>query len=111
MTAFAALALPGGGRLAFVRKRQALGDVCRAGFTYIISAKRPYYPCSTGQPIYYRRLQHGERYLVYFTADPPKFVSNLPGLPSKWHPPPNICLLYTSPSPRDVEESRMPSSA
>ena len=87
---FCALALPGGGRLAFVRKRQALGDVCRAGFTYIISAKRPYYPCSTGQPIYYRRLQHGERYLVYFTADPPKFVSNLPGLPSKWHPPPNI---------------------
>ena len=24
---------------------------------------------------------------------------------------PNTCLLYTSPSPRDVEESRMPSSA
>ena len=24
---------------------------------------------------------------------------------------PAICLLYTSPSPRDVEESRMPSSA
>ena len=24
---------------------------------------------------------------------------------------PNPCLLYTSPSPRDVEESRMPSSA
>ena len=23
----------------------------------------------------------------------------------------NCCLLYTSPSPRDVEESRMPSSA
>ncbi len=23
----------------------------------------------------------------------------------------NLCLLYTSPSPRDVEESRMPSSA
>ena len=23
----------------------------------------------------------------------------------------NSCLLYTSPSPRDVEESRMPSSA
>ena len=30
------------------------------------------------------------------------------GVPHKaW----NICLLYTSPSPRDVEESRMPSSA
>ena len=25
-----------------------------------------------------------------------------------WH---RVCLLYTSPSPRDVEESRMPSSA
>ena len=25
--------------------------------------------------------------------------------------PPEGCLLYTSPSPRDVEESRMPSSA
>ena len=24
---------------------------------------------------------------------------------------PYVCLLYTSPSPRDVEESRMPSSA
>ena len=23
----------------------------------------------------------------------------------------NLCLLYTSPSPRDIEESRMPSSA
>ena len=27
---------------------------------------------------------------------------------TEWH---RICLLYTSPSPRDVEESRMPSSA
>ena len=26
-------------------------------------------------------------------------------------PKPKACLLYTSPSPRDVEESRMPSSA
>ena len=25
--------------------------------------------------------------------------------------PKRVCLLYTSPSPRDVEESRMPSSA
>ena len=25
--------------------------------------------------------------------------------------PSYVCLLYTSPSPRDVEESRMPSSA
>ena len=26
-------------------------------------------------------------------------------------PQADVCLLYTSPSPRDVEESRMPSSA
>ena len=26
-------------------------------------------------------------------------------------PPPQICLLYTSPSPRDLSTSRMPSSA
>ena len=37
-------------------------------------------------------------------------------LPDEWYNTPNlhmctICLLYTSPSPRDVEESRMPSSA
>ena len=33
--------------------------------------------------------------------------------PVIWIPGPNsyTCLLYTSPSPRDVEESRMPSSA
>ena len=29
----------------------------------------------------------------------------------RWQPLRRICLLYTSPSPRDVEESRMPSSA
>ena len=28
-----------------------------------------------------------------------------------WNVRINACLLYTSPSPRDVEESRMPSSA
>ena len=28
-----------------------------------------------------------------------------------FNPQINACLLYTSPSPRDVEESRMPSSA
>ena len=29
----------------------------------------------------------------------------------KYGAPVYVCLLYTSPSPRDVEESRMPSSA
>ena len=30
---------------------------------------------------------------------------------SKMEPSPGDCLLYTSPSPRDAHESRMPSSA
>ena len=34
-------------------------------------------------------------------------VEDWNGDPDLWF----ICLLYTSPSPRDVEESRMPSSA
>ena len=33
------------------------------------------------------------------------------GIPDKGWTRADICLLYTSPSPRDVEESRMPSSA
>ena len=46
----------------------------------------------------------------YFTFNP------LPGdiidvSDGKQLPTRDICLLYTSPSPRDVEESRMPSSA
>ena len=35
--------------------------------------------------------------------------SNIPGRPESIGS--QTCLLYTSPSPRDVEESRMPSSA
>ena len=37
----------------------------------------------------------------------PDHVHMLVEIPPKY----SICLLYTSPSPRDVEESRMPSSA
>ena len=33
------------------------------------------------------------------------------GWPSFFKSLPNVCLLYTSPSPRDAHESRMPSSA
>ena len=46
-------------------------------------------------------------FTVIFTAceeDLPKASFDLYELKS-------LCLLYTSPSPRDVEESRMPSSA
>ena len=30
---------------------------------------------------------------------------------TKWDGAPSVCLLYTSPSPRDRQKSRMPSSA
>ena len=42
--------------------------------------------------------------------DTPKLVSAALGTPSS-DKIFTFCLLYTSPSPRDVEESRMPSSA
>ena len=45
------------------------------------------------------KLSTKGRYAVMALADLAKFDNN------------NPCLLYTSPSPRDVEESRMPSSA
>lgn len=86
---FCTLEISGGRQIAFVRQRQALGKVCTAGFTYIISARRPYYPCRNGQPIYYQRLQRSERHLVYLASDQPKFVTNIPSLLPKWHQPPN----------------------
>ena len=53
-------------------------------------------------------LQSGSILLFYGDTDSLEDAKTLllePG--DKFH----ICLLYTSPSPRDVEESRMPSSA
>ena len=61
-----------------------------------------------------------EKTLARFLADPPAGAQGLavPGMPigspGMEHPTRKDaydCLLYTSPSPRDVEESRMPSSA
>ena len=41
-----------------------------------------------------------------------QYINRDPSLPDSWKDYfDEICLLYTSPSPRDVEESRMPSSA
>ena len=39
------------------------------------------------------------------------FIPRQVGLPERRFDRYDPCLLYTSPSPRDVEESRMPSSA
>ena len=46
-------------------------------------------------------------------VNPEPFAEWLPGVDRSDPSAPYIylCLLYTSPSPRDVEESRMPSSA
>ena len=46
---------------------------------------------------------------VVAALDAGEDLANVPGL-AVWRDG-KICLLYTSPSPRDVEESRMPSSA
>ena len=50
------------------------------------------------------KLERGDTLTV--TSQP--FVEDFDGFEVKWY---ETCLLYTSPSPRDVEESRMPSSA
>ena len=47
------------------------------------------------------------------TKDPDQYVDKLTrlGLPTTIEDISNTCLLYTSPSPRDRQKSRMPSSA
>ena len=46
-------------------------------------------------------LYEREHYIIYFTA---RGMGRFAGAP-------DACLLYTSPSPRDKRQSRMPSSA
>ena len=48
----------------------------------------------------YLSIKEGKRRVKYFFADPNVIIA-----------PPENCLLYTSPSPRDLSTSRMPSSA
>ena len=50
------------------------------------------------------KTEVGDINIEFFSDDAPNTVKNFTNLISD-------CLLYTSPSPRDVEESRMPSSA
>ena len=40
-----------------------------------------------------------------------RFDESIPDLLERWEVPLEVCLLYTSPSPRDLSTSRMPSSA
>ena len=39
------------------------------------------------------------------------YIATFDSETGSWNQPVNICLLYTSPSPRDLSTSRMPSSA
>ena len=48
-------------------------------------------------------------YMVYTNYMQNKEIASLDGVVNEEHP--GDCLLYTSPSPRDAHESRMPSSA
>jgi len=61
----------------------------------IVNFDPPYYV--KGQMLYQNSYEHSDHY---------KISKAIPDIKQYW-----ICLLYTSPSPRDVEESRMPSSA
>ncbi|MDC1135294.1 ComEC/Rec2 family competence protein [Alphaproteobacteria bacterium] len=83
---FCVLPLKGGRRLAFVRDRRALAEVCSTGFDYIISAARPYYPCRNGTPIHYQYLKRNERHLLYFEDMGLRIVSNLDRQPPPWRP-------------------------
>ena len=59
-------------------------------------------------PESYISIKEGKRRVKYFYADPAVIVSP----PEKEITlPSDDCLLYTSPSPRDLSTSRMPSSA
>ena len=70
-----------------------------------------------GNPdIMYSQWQQGNLVRVDTTTREGVYVKPqpLPGDPAErfnWDAPINVCLLYTSPSPRDATLSRMPSSA
>ena len=65
---------------------------------------------TTAVPRKYDRTIHGRRttYIDEGDGDTVLFLHGNPTSSYLWR---NICLLYTSPSPRDLSTSRMPSSA
>ena len=60
--------------------------------------------CVTSPPYYGLRNYGGEENQIGQEDTPEQFIDNLVSVFRS-------CLLYTSPSPRDAHESRMPSSA
>ena len=57
-----------------------------------------------------KKLRGSGGFVMARVTDEQQSKGNLGG-PDLFLAPIGSCLLYTSPSPRDVEESRMPSSA
>ena len=57
------------------------------------------------------RKAHGDRHLRIIGSPSPWAVEVRRGMPKMRFAQPSCCLLYTSPSPRDLSTSRMPSSA
>ena len=66
-------------------------------------------------PQYFKGYEHPEHKFAQALSDithpDPQAKNPEPPAYPDFLDPDKICLLYTSPSPRDVEESRMPSSA
>ena len=69
------------------------------GFTVPYASSIDLHPCPN-----YKAIEGRTFYLV-------RWELNIPGIDLRCHKPSNDCLLYTSPSPRDTDLSRMPSSA
>ena len=61
-------------------------------------------------PIYYD-AEHAKETEAGAVIAPPTFVQASAQFDPDYFLRPKICLLYTSPSPRDRQKSRMPSSA
>ena len=59
---------------------------------------------------FYTLSNHEQQIVAYVQDNVRSSVANM-ALDDSFSSKDTICLLYTSPSPRDVEESRMPSSA
>ena len=70
-------------------------------FDNYIAAKKAFFDVLPTEAfaLYNVDQKHGETMVLDTNAKPVSYGMN------------SVCLLYTSPSPRDVEESRMPSSA
>ena len=85
---------------------------------YFLHGEEPYFIDAICDAVINNCLQEEEKgfnqTIIYGkSAEPKMLINELKSFPmmGSEHRLVVLCLLYTSPSPRDVEESRMPSSA